>query len=238
MMNYLSRARTWATAALLITALVATLGFGASAANAAQVRVYQGAYSSGIGGEFNLDGVGGELPLTSAVTPSSHDFATFCAQVSQTFSAGELYNYTLSTQTNHRPPYYALNNATAWLFHGWNMALLSDYDYTNAGSSRTADADQMQLALWALLGEISAPGSGKAKVWYEQAMAIANPLGQDNLGRVRIMNLYSQYRTDAQDMFAEVPVPSVPEPAGVAMLLLGCCTALPLPLLRRRRARS
>jgi len=87
---HLSQARTWATAALLITALVATLGLGASAANAAQVRVYQGAYSSGIGGEFNLDGIGSPLPLVSAVAPSDYDFATFCAQVSPVFSPGGL----------------------------------------------------------------------------------------------------------------------------------------------------
>jgi len=118
------------------------------------------------------------------------------------------------------------------------MALLSDYDYTNVGGHRVADAGQMQLALWALLGEVSAPTSGKAKVWYEQAMAIANPLGQDNLGGVRIMNLYSLTGVDAQDMFAEVAPSVTPEPASAAMLLLGCCTALPLPLLRRRWARS
>lgn len=228
----LVQAKTWATIALLILALVALLGFGATAANAAQVRVYQGAYSSGVGGEFDVDVVSGTLPVVTAVTPAAHDFATFCAQITESFSPGTLYNAVLNTKTNHKPPFYNLNNATAWLFHQWNMALLGDYDYSNALAQRKIDAGHMQLALWALMGEIAAPASGKAKTWFDQAMAVADPLAQTNLGGVRIMNLYGVVRdSDAQDMFVEV----TPEPASVAMLLLGCCTALPLPLLRRRR---
>jgi len=208
------------------------LGPGASAAFATQVQVNQGAYSYGNGGEFILKGIGGSLGLVSSV-PTSPDFATFCAQDNEYFYPGRIYDYTITSVVDHGLD-IPLTNATAWLFHQWNSASLGDYDYTNGAGQRQNDAGQMQVALWALLGQVSAPTSGKAKTWYDNAMAVTNPSGTNNLGGVKVMNLYGNYPGYQDTPWAQDMLVETPEPASMGMLLLGCCT-LPLPLLRRFR---
>jgi len=217
------------------------LGPGASAVNAAGTAVVDwgsGAYQSqyqpaagAYGGTFLVRG-SGISALTEQIPPSGYDFVTFCIQVNQHFSPGQVYDYEITNHTNHSTN-YALDTKAAWLFHQWNMktGVLTGMDYS------AQSIKDLQLAIWAsqlpstgLAANLSDAGYVNAKVWYDQAVAAA----PTDTGGVKVMNLVSRdingnVVSDWQDQLVETP-----EPASMGMLLLGCCT-LPLPLLRRFR---
>ena len=123
-----------------------------------------------------------------------------------------------------------LSNQTAWLYWQFITTQLADYRFGGTSTERASDADALQIAIWAHENERQAPGSGKAKQYYDAANA-AVAGGYLNNG-VAILNLYVQFpngaREEHQDVLVFVPLPS----AGLA----GLAVLGGLGFIRRRRA--
>ncbi len=213
---------------------MSVIGLALSAAPAlaydATVRGWVGYGGVNNGGEFDVHVATWSYPvpwMTSVNTSGSHSgyatqFATFCVQRTQTFSPGSLYNVTLSKQTDGTKQ-APLTPEAAWLFHKWNSRGLTDYRYDDP-TNRVYDARDLQLALWAHMGEWDSGSlGGQAKSWYDAAKG-----RWTGTGNVYVMQLYRS-SNDHQDWLVEL----VPEPGTIVLL---ACGALGLvPALKRRR---
>ncbi len=107
------------------------------------------------------------------------------------------------------------------------MKALDNYRYNDA-ANRTTDAGDLQMAIWAYMGQrlpSELAAGSKAKAWYDEASG-----KWANTGSVYVMQLYDAQKADHQDWLVEV----VPEPGSIVLLACGALGAL--PLLRRRRA--
>lgn len=229
--------------AVLLTAQVASAAF-VNPAGPAQFNVYQGAYSSGSGGEFwafpsqdlwylFYNGYDGYTlyPTTALPGPDANTrgFATFCLETQEYFSPGGTYwvEFTNLINKNASPAPIPLNRGSARLYHLFQTQELDDivyqgvnlYDFTAA--NRKAAAGKLQSALWILQGEDPDPGTNPlvnyAKAtWADWALPNASPSGALDTP-VKVVNMWTNaaHTGYAQDM---IVCWSVSEP-GILLLL-------------------
>lgn len=190
--------------------------------------------------------------MGSGVGVSGSIFQTFCVETTEPISAGQTYDWSLSTSAvaggysggNPDP----LDSRTAFLYHKFLSGTLSGYNYTQ-GSGRLASSTSLQLAIWQLEGEIQ-PGAltdaynndSQAQAWVAAANAAIQSGGEwenQGLGNVRILNLTKTDSTgavqNAQSMLVEIsPVPLPP----AALLGLGLMAGMSGVGIVRRRHRG
>ena len=145
---------------------------------ATQITLTQNSnYSFGDGGEFTAVTTGqsflgnGYVPSTLVSTKSGQGFETFCVESTVTFNPGETYNYTLST-TGVDSVGQALTEGAAYLYYEFATGNLSKYTYT-PGSGRSTTADQLQAAIWYLMGGQLGNGYTKTSILQDQFYKLA-----------------------------------------------------------------
>ena len=183
------------------------------------LTVYQGAYSSGIGGEFNI------------VSATLGNFPTFCIEFNEHFTPGNTYDYAVSSNAiwgGVGPAGDPLSVGTAWLYSQFRAGTLLGYDYSG-NPGRIASAGALQNTIWWLEGEAGDPGAGNtfrnAVIAQFGGAANAKADAAPYAYGVYVLNLYAQgypgieaYRK--QDMLA-VPEPGILILLGLAMSAIG-----------------
>ena len=179
----------------------------AGMASAATIVVNQGAYSQGLGGEFNavLSGVGfSPIGLTE-----SGSFETFCLEVPENYQPGTSYLVTIDSaadgggaggQVGMTDP---LDERTAYLYSMFISGGLAQYDYSNGLGERKNDAGALQEAIWFLENEIGSVTSAKAAFF----LTVADLGIGMGIGNARVANLYDNAGGKHQSMILVIPTP-------------------------------
>ena len=179
------------------------------------LTVYQGAYSSGIGGEFNI------------VSATLGNFPTFCLEFNEHFTPGNTYDYAVSSKAIYGgvgPQGDPISVGTAWLYSLFRAGTLPGYDYSG-NPGRIASAGALQNTIWWLEGEAGDPGAGNT---FRQA--VINQFGSNVLAQADAApGAYGVYALNltvpgtgalAQDMLT-VPEPGILILLGLAMSAIG-----------------
>ena len=179
----------------------------AVAANAGTVQIYQTAYSSGSGGEFQAYLTGAAFTPTSL---TGNGVETFCIELSEQFQPGATYNFTIETaamgggggSVAGQDP---LDERSAYLYDLFITGNLPGYDYSNGSGLRQANAGSLQNALWYIEQEVGSLDTPDAVSWYNLSAA---GIGQ-GLGNVRVLHIFtlddSGAQIPSQDQIIRVP---------------------------------
>jgi len=107
-----------------------------------------------------------------------------------------------------------LSGATAYIYNRYRSG--------GFGTMDNAKARAIQIAIWALEDEISAPTSGLEKTYYDDALLNA----WSDIGNVRVLNLYalgSDHSSESyrQDVLCQVPAPGAVVLGSIGVLFVG-----------------
>jgi hypothetical protein len=247
------------------TALILTGGMGASNLFASMnVTLYQDTsnYSDAAGGgEFRAVGNSGANSLDSQVNWSAYStktsgttslgqlyFQTFCTELNESFSPNTQYTVTSignNAMTDGTGSPVPITLGVAYLYSQFAAGSLAGYSWTY-GSSRAGKALNLQLAIWALMGE-SNKNLNPAKYFNNSNFAYNDLLAVTGSGAGDVFTSTSQWYVAANGAYGvydmvlgsagqhqdqliitnktSIPLvpPSVPEPATIlsgALLLL------------------
>jgi hypothetical protein len=237
--------------------VASALVFGCQIAHAGKLKIGNSAHRIGNGGEFRITKKSGEafpyyIPPADQVMqyePDSAEFLTFCIEHQEYIALGGTYGWSVDDAAigggggavNGQDP---VGEATAKLFYAyWTGQLdeLSNFTYeddtsTTATDERAVSGHQLQLALWYLEDEISAPSSGTladdlVTLSGNLTWADLGEAGWTGTGGVKALNLYNADGSNAQSQLIVVPLP----PAVLLGLALMSMLALGSFLRRRHR---
>lgn len=181
-------------------------------------------YYSGNGGEFTLfpsfpvpsDYVPGKT--SGIVVGAAPNFQSFCVETTEYVDVpGGPYAAVLNTGAVYgngggNNGFDPLSKGVAWLYHQFQLGILSDYDYTPPG--RDASADLLQKAIWYLEDESGGVNNSYVTLAADQfGGSLANAKADNNgLYPVGILNLWDVGYVGVsghqhQDQLVCVPVP-------------------------------
>lgn len=195
----------------------------AVAANAGTVQIFQTAYSSGSGGEFQSYLTGAAFTPTSL---TGNGVETFCIEKSEQFQPGATYNFSIETAAMGggggavagQDP---LDERSAYIYDLFITGNLPGYDYSNGSGLRQANAGSLQNVLWYIEQEVATLDSADAVNWYNLS---ANGIGQ-GLGNVRVLHVYTLDgngdQVPSQDQIIRVPSTGSVALLGLAGLVAG-----------------
>ncbi len=200
------------------------------------LRIDQGPYSFGDGGEFVISGLTWALPFYASdakyIDNHGHGgFATFCLERQEYFYPDNIYNYAVNdraVQGGAGVTGDPISVGTAWLYLQFGKGTLDNYDYDNSGGHRDDNAGALQDTIWWLEGELlSNPGNIFSAMVLSHFGSEANAK-DDNLGQfpVAVLNLFNSDR--AQDQLVLVPEPTT-------LMLLGAGLIGLVLFIRRKR---
>lgn len=208
-----------------------------------QISIYQTVYSSGLGGEFAVDGLDGVLSYYANSTKNvqtigysnvTGTFQSFCLEHGEVFYPGTKYYYSISDRAynggldgsaggDH------ISVGTAYLYSQFAAGALSSY----FNDTRRLSADDLQQAIWYLEGEsngvLFSGGYATNNKFLSKEFFDAHPQmggtrdnavldAADGLYGVHVLNVWTDtnHTGRAQDQLVYCPVP---EP--VTLLLYG-----------------
>jgi len=195
---------------LLRAAVLVACMLTARASSAAPIAVGDLLHFTGSTGTLG----GGAFLIDDVSNGAGVDFMSFCVQMtqhvdySQLFRVGSITNYADDASGND-----PLSSATQWIFSSFQAGLLNNYS-----------ADEIQAAIWKLEDEwTQSVGNSDLLISYAQSQVAQ---GWVNDG-VKVINLFYQNGTQAQDQVIQmsvaalVPPTGSPEPATLALMGLG-----------------
>jgi len=181
-------------------------------------------YYSGNGGEFTLYPRQGFQYLSNAAYAGStrnkkwdNSFQTFCVETKE-FVAQPMDVTVSTTYVNGNegwshairggePIGDDLDPMTAYLYTQFATGVLSNYNWV-AGSARKNSAGALQQAIWYIEGEIGSLPGGQATTWYNEAYtAVHSGPWYNQIGNVRVLNMYTTSGGLAQDQLYLIPAP-------------------------------
>jgi hypothetical protein len=205
---------------MLKFACVSAVALVAFAAQADIIRLDTSAFSAGVGGEFTATPLSGNVGLTGLAGDLSPDsFQTFCLEYNEHFRPGNLFTVVLNTGAvggGTPSGFDPLDPRTAYLYTLFRTGSLGIYNY---GASRRDTARDLQRAIWFIEDE----EGGVNNHFVALANAAVAPGGEwfgRGLGDVRVMNLYNQNGTRAQDQLTLIPTPGALALLGLAAVSL------------------
>lgn len=199
----------------------------AVAANAGTVEIYQTAFSSGSGGEFQSYLTGAAFTPTSL---TGNGVETFCIERSEQFQPGATYNFSIETAAmggggGSIAGQDPLDERSAYIYDLFITGNLPGYDYGNGSGLRQANAASLQNVLWYIEEEAATLDSADAVTWYNLS---ANGIGQ-GLGNVRVLHVFT-LDSNGAEVPSQDQIIRVPSSGSVALLGLAGLVAA-----RRRR---
>jgi len=169
------------------------LGMISGLANAGTIKLDTTALNGGNGGgafkATSLTGYNGE-------TDGAGQFLTFCMEKYETFTPGQNYTTTINDHTIGAVGNVALSAKVAFLYTNYRLGSLAGFD------NSPSDNGKLQEAIWALQNNMAAPAPG-ANEFYDLAIAS----NWQDIGNVRVLNLYSSDGSMRQDQLTMVPLP-------------------------------
>ena len=208
--------RKFANISIVALAAVA-LAASATAAYEGQIRVEQGNWQTGTGGEFRVVPLSGFAGLTGLpADQNASTFQTFCIQTGEQIRFNGVYDYNKNVVTvaGGQP----LTPQVAYLYTQFRGGTLdatahgaaNPYRFAGTNAERQADAGQLQQALWFLMGQGGANNAYVALA--NAAVSGPNPVWA-GIGQVRILNLFNGAPNNPpapwnnQDVLTLIPVP-------------------------------
>ncbi len=189
---------------IFVAAVCAVVAVSSAFASPTVTLYQQTGYSYSNGGEFVAkpsDWSWDPLVYYSDSTKNigNHDpsFQTFCLEYNEHFYPGTAYDVTFNnnaikggvTSSQGDP----ISVGTAWLYYEFSKGTLAGYDYDPPTSDRSADAGNLQKAIWYLEGESTVALNAEYTTLLEgQFGSITNAMADSN-GQypVAVMNLWS-----------------------------------------------
>ena len=189
------------------------------AAQADIIRLDSSPYSAGVGGEFTATPISGNVGLTGLASDlGSESFQTFCMEYDEHFRPGNIFTVVINTGAvggDVPSGFDPLDSRTAYLYTLFRTGALGAYSY--AGGSREDTARALQRAIWYIEDENG--GANNAFVALaDAAVAVGGEWYGRGIGDVRVMNLYNEDGSRAQDQLTLIPAPSALALVGAAGL--------------------
>jgi len=184
------------------------------------IKLYEGNYQAGSGGEFKAVVTSEGIPGYSV----GSTFQSFCLEHDEYFR----YDTTYYAVVNDKavmggaggPSPDPLDPRTAWLYNEFVEQTLDGYIFDNR-YGRLASARALQNAIWYLEDEINYIHTGSLADHFVQ-LANASDWYQNNyIGNVRILNLYKYSNLTGHVQDQIVRISPVPAPGAVALVGLG-----------------
>lgn len=153
---------------------------------------------------------GGEFLLSVYDTPAGakvDQFITFCVQMTEFMDFSSLFKVGgISDHTDDLPSGDPLDQRTAYLYSQFRGGTLAGYNYGINGSGDPASANLLQNAIWYF--EQENVGNQSTNPFVIAANNAVNSGQWSGLGNVRVVNLFYENGSRAQDQLTLVPEPS------------------------------
>lgn len=153
---------------------------------------------------------GGEFLLSVYDTPGGSkvdQFITFCVQMTEYMDFSHVFEVrSISDHTDDLPSGDPLDQRTAYLYTQFRNGSLSGYNYGINGSGDPTSANLLQNAIWYF--EQENVGNQSSNPFVIAANNAVNNGQWSGLGNVRVLNLYYENGSRAQDQLTMVPEPS------------------------------
>jgi len=182
------------------------------------IRLDQGDWQYGSGGEFKINVISGEIPGN----PVGSSFQTFCIETDEYITFGKTYYVQISTNAilggaNVQSP-DPLDPRTAWLYNEFLNETLTGYDFGNTGIGRKTSAGALQRAIWYIEQEIGPPVHGTLADSFVDLANASDWYANGYIGNIRVMNLY---KNSACTQYAQDQLVRIPAPGAIALGSIG-----------------
>jgi len=178
---------------------------------------------------YNQEGNVGGGEFGVAILPDNTElFRTFCLERTEAISFDKngliVAGITDTVQLGSTGVGDPLDPKTAYLYDAFlKKTLVTPYDYTPGSAQHVSDANDLQLAIWAIEQEPGVILTAKAQAFIDEATAA----GWTSTGSVSALNMMTPSGAFAQDVLYVIPEPSVMILMGLGLVGIG--------IARRRR---